>query len=184
MEVCVVADCAPVECYGFPVVTRPWRCCQECDYNVSRTECGAVPVGTRMVEVSLGDTTCQQDVFEYECDKQFIVDDDGAWFTCDPVQEEVTTGNLPSPRCGPLVDQVTYQTVARCQKRRLTNSEIPQDYDPDPYSCYDVDGPDTEAPTVASGSPTVDAVSSAPPIATPIATPLLVTFVMALCTLW
>jgi hypothetical protein len=129
------------------------------------------------VPVSLGDATCQQEVLEYECDKEFIVDDEGAWFTCDPVREEVTEslGNLAP--CGPLVDQVTYERVTRCQKRRLADAEIPQDYDTDPFSCYYVNGSTSQAP---GGSPTDDSISSATPIAPPTAMILTLVYMMAL----
>ena len=178
MEICAVADCAPVQCFGFPVVTRPQRCCQECDFGVNSTECAAVPVRTRRVPVQLGDTVCQEEVVEYECDKMFIVDDDGTWFGCDAIREQVnvSASDLPQRRCGPQVSQVTYETVARCNKRRLDNFEIPQDYEIDPYSCYYVN---TSSPT---SEPTVDAtgdvVGSAPPTSPPIATPLLLVSMM------
>lgn len=181
METCAVVDCRPVECYGFPMVMRPQRCCEECDFGVSNTECAAVPVRTRMVDVQLGESTCQEEVLEFECDKTYIVDNSGAWFQCDAVREQVnvSVNDLPQRRCGPQVSQVTYETVARCNKRRLSEFEIPQDYDPDPYSCYFVNtSSPTSEPTVSA---TVDVVGSALPTATPIGAPLLLVPMMALC---
>lgn len=147
-EVCTTIECAPVECYGYPMVTRPGKCCPECDFNVSATECGAVPVVTRSLYVSLGDNSCQRDVVERDCDKRHIVDSEGAWFMCEPVREEVMQSFEDVPGCANRISHVTYKTVARCEKRRLSYHEIPQDYDPDPHRCsYYVD------PQTAPGSP-------------------------------
>lgn len=138
-EVCTTIECTPPECYGFPVVTRPGRCCPECDFGVGPTECRAVPVTTKSLYVSVGDSSCQQDIVELDCDKHFVVEDDGeygAWFECEPVREEVTQSVKNLSGCADRISHVTYKTVTRCEKRRLNRWEIPQDYDPEPHSCY------------------------------------------------
>ena len=138
-EVCTTIECAPVECYGFPTVTKPGRCCPECDFGVGPTQCEAVPKTTRSLYVSMGDNSCRQDVVERECDKNFIFEDDreyGAWFGCEPIREEVTKSVADLPGCVDRISHVTYKTVTRCEKRRLSQEEIPMDYDPEPHGCY------------------------------------------------
>lgn len=147
-EVCTTIECTPVECYGFPMVTRSGKCCPECDFGISPTECGAVPVTRKSLYVAIGDNSCQQDVVERECDKHFIVEEDGeygAWFACEPVQEEVTQSVENLPGCVDRISHVTYKTVTGCKKRRLSRQEIPLDYDPEPHSCYYYVDPQTAA---------------------------------------
>lgn len=148
MEVCTTIECSPVECYGFPTITKPGKCCPECDFGVGPTQCRAVPKTTRSLYVSLGDNSCRQDVVEQECDKNIIYEDDGeygAWFECEPVREEVTQPVADLPGCVDRISHVTYKTVTHCEKRRLSQEEIPLDYDPEPHSCYFYVDPQTVA---------------------------------------
>ena len=139
-EICTAIDCAPLNCYDYPTLHRPGRCCPECDFNISASECGVIPVATTSVNVTvaLGDGSCQQSVVLYRCDKNFIVEDDGTWYMCDPMQGEVTrqVRDLPTPGCGPAVSQVTYETVTSCERRELSDYEILQDYEFYPFDCY------------------------------------------------
>lgn len=138
-KLCTTIECAPLQCYGYPTVHRSGKCCPECDFNVSKYDCGAVPVATKSLYVSLGDETCRRDVLEYACDKHYIIEDDGEWFACEPVREEVTQSFADVPGgggCGQRISHMTYKAVARCEKRRLSDVEIPQDYDPEPHRCH------------------------------------------------
>jgi hypothetical protein len=134
-EVCTMIQCSPPQCYGFPIVTRPGKCCPECDYGISATECGAVPVSIKSLYVSLGDSSCQRDVVLRGCNKNLFVEN-RAWFRCEPVREKVTQSVAELPGCEGQISHVTYTTVTRCEKRQLNYYEIPQDYDPEPHRCY------------------------------------------------
>ena len=76
----------------------------------------------------------------------------GTWYMCDPVQGEVTrqVQDLPTPGCGPAVSQVTYETVTSCERRELSDYEIPQDYEFYPYDCYYID---IESSSIANIAP-------------------------------
>lgn len=124
-ESCRNIECpsGPVECYGYPVVKKPGKCCPECGFNVSASECALVALGTHTVEVEggEGDSSCLQTVVEYGCDKERFFDTSigyyGDWVFCSAVQGQVTQSveDLPASGCALQVRNVTYETVVQCR---------------------------------------------------------------------
>ena len=132
-EVCTKMECPKKDCFGFPTIHKPNRCCPECDFSskVADTECAAVPVKRKSMYVALGDKSCQRDVVTYGCDKEYITDEEGAWFSCKPVMVNVTL-SFPDCHHGHMIGHVMYEEVRTCEKKRMELHEIPMDFDPSP----------------------------------------------------
>ena len=194
---CFTRACVNPQCYGYPMVSRPSSCCPECDFNVSATECGVVPLGTTYVEVPVegGGGVCRETVLSSGCDKSYVVEGED-WYSCDSVRENVTLSleELSSQPgkvgVGGCDSAVTYESVTRCDKRRLSSHEIPQDYDPNPDRCSFVveDGAivmTTGTTIEASGTKqegVTDFISSdAPPIAMPPVVSLIACAILLFC---
>ena len=137
--VCFATSCFVPQCFGHPMVKRPWTCCPQCDFNISATECGVVPLSTFQVKTPAAGG-CRQTVLNLGCDKSFVVEGED-WYRCEPVRENVTLspkelssqpGQAGVGGCG---STVTYERVTRCNKRRLSPQEIPRGYDPNPDRC-------------------------------------------------
>ena len=91
--ICAVSRCSipPTreDCFGFPVVTKPWECCSSCDFGKPETGCFVVPqvFSKRNITVSqsIGRNQCSAEVNDHTCDK-FGFRFRGKKFRCDPVQ--------------------------------------------------------------------------------------------------
>ena len=76
---------------------------------------------------------------EREYNKDFILESNGTWFACEPVLGEVTQPVDDLPGCTNRISHVTYRTVTRCEKRRLSKGETPN-FTPESTHCdYYVD---------------------------------------------
>ena len=122
-ERCTRIQCSKPECYGFPLVTRPRKCCPECDYGIAADECGPIPNRNQSLYVALGDErSCQEDVVLHGCDKDLLLKD-GKIFKCFPkerLRSHTFERNCP-------IRKVVYKDVRECTIREAKPYEIPQD---------------------------------------------------------
>lgn len=135
--VCRKTKCnSHMECYGYPVVKKPGKCCPECDFGIGKNECGAIPVETKSLYVSFGDDkSCQRNVSVHYCNKLYITDGNG-WHMCRAVEgKRKVNMNAEGSKCRGKVSEVTYTDTVECVKEILDYRNIPQDYDPEPHSC-------------------------------------------------
>ena len=128
-ELCTNITCPSISCYGYPNVTRPHNCCPECDFGIARNECGVIPVSKNSLYIALGDDSSQQEVVMYDCDKQFVWRNE-KWHICTSKKKikSVQMKDSQSP-----IRQVVYKDVKECSLREAKLSEIPADYDPNPF---------------------------------------------------
>ena len=119
---CAVIDCGPspteAECLGYPVVTKPNRCCAECDFGVPDDTCQVVPQvslpgGVRdeiQITATRGHQSCSNLITPSTCDKATFRSGDKK-FRCEPVEGKKTVSfdqNCP-------ISKATYTDVTRCR---------------------------------------------------------------------
>lgn len=122
-ELCTRIQCPKLECYGFPVVTRPRRCCPECDFGIAADQCGPIPIRNQSLYVALGDQqSCRADVVLHGCDKDLLLKD-GKIFKC--VSKERLQSHTFERNCP--IRKVVYRDVRECRIREAKPYEIPQD---------------------------------------------------------
>ena len=120
--ICAVIDCGPTptqaECLGYPVVTKPNRCCAECDFGVPDDECHLVPRvslgGTRTQEIQItatqGRQSCDGLITPNTCDKSAFRSGDKR-FRCDPVEgDSMIIFDQTCP-----ISKATYNDVISCK---------------------------------------------------------------------
>lgn len=137
-ESCTTIECDErKECYGYPLVKKQGQCCEECDFGISKDDCGVMPEGTKSLYAALGDQSCQRDVVLHRCDKRFMFDrNEKKWYWCVPVMSVKSVSfkdNEVDCRAG--VKNVTYEDITACYKKEMSQSMIPQDYDPGVNDC-------------------------------------------------
>ncbi len=89
--ICAIIDCFGLtedDCFGRPVITRPWECCPSCDFGTRSDTCTVVPVpktagGVRNITVSDGYTSCSKKVFQHTCNVRGFRKN-GKTFVCRP----------------------------------------------------------------------------------------------------
>lgn len=128
-ELCTNITCPSISCYGYPNVTRPHNCCPECDFGIARNECGVIPVSKKSLYVALGDDGSQQEVAMHDCDKQFVWRNE-KWHICTP-KKKITSVQMKDSQSP--IRRVVYKDVKECSLREAKLSEIPADYDPNPF---------------------------------------------------
>ena len=131
-------ECGHLECYGYPSVRKPGKCCPECDFGIAKNECGIIPVRMEFLNTAYeGSVNCQQKVRKHGCDKTYIISEDGQWYKCVAIKADREVHlDTECSKCKNEERKVTYKDTVSCEKKRIVNNwEIPQDYDPDPTSC-------------------------------------------------
>ena len=132
-----IEECDHLECYGYPTVRKPGKCCPECDFGIAKNECGIIPVGMELLNLSVkGKNGCQQKVRKHGCDKMYIISEDGEWYKCVAINGIRKVHKNVGSLCNNEVNRMTYQDIVSCEKKIIENVwEIPMDYDPEPTSC-------------------------------------------------
>lgn len=131
---CTRIECSEPDCHGYPIIHEQGKCCCECDYGIAADVCGVVPDGVKSLYLALGDSSCQEDVLFHHCDKG-IFTEGRDWYECIIGTAKVTKELSETCRFDTYISHVTYEDVTTCEKRKLGTQEIPQDFDPNPYSC-------------------------------------------------
>lgn len=114
-----------LECFGFPTITRPGKCCAECNFGVSPDDCDVVPVKYRWIQY-LGFYK-KQSAFKrllyHGCNKD-IVEVGNKLYKCQP---QIGLASVASSTgCESL--EGSYHDVVHCVKVELKDDEIPADY--------------------------------------------------------
>ena len=130
-ERCSEIPCDTPECFGFPLMTRNYSCCPECDFGIGDDECGPIPVRKQGLYVALGDESCHSEVVIHECDKTFVYKN-GQIMKCEPGRRRNMAHRLGG-ECP--IRRVVYTDVRDCHLRVPSRHEIPQD---------DIFGPDLD----------------------------------------
>ena len=120
---CAAIDCGPppteAECLGYPVVTKPNKCCAECDFGVPDDTCQLVPQvslragGTQEIQITAtrGRQSCSSLVISQTCDKAAFRSAGGKRFRCEPVEgKKMVTFDPSCP-----ISRATYTDVTRCR---------------------------------------------------------------------
>ena len=98
-------------CRGYPVVTKPNKCCAECDFGVPDDTCQLVPLSQDIqIVATQGRVACGDSIIPNRCDKSKLRSGDKK-FRCEPVEgSNVATVAQPC-----LINQVTYTDVVSCR---------------------------------------------------------------------
>ena len=132
---CITTQCpSEIDCYGYPTIHKPGRCCPECDYGLSDDECGLIPHRTELLNLTLGYASCEDEILFHRCNTNYIIEGSD-WFVCQLNMSRVMKKLSHKCRFNTYISHVTYEDITTCGKRLLQPHEFPQDYDSDPYSC-------------------------------------------------
>ena len=128
---CFRTDCNKnLDCFGYPKMRRPGKCCEECDFGASNDACSLIPVSYEAYRGSGAGRTCSK-VVKHDCNKLFI-NAGGNMYRC-----SARTGFSKvkdSPGCSG--EEGWYMDNTQCQQEKITNFRfMPVDYDPNP-TCY------------------------------------------------
>jgi len=88
-----------------------------------------IPVSKKSLYVALGDDSSQQEVVMHDCDKQFVWWNE-KWHICGP-KMKITSVQMKAAQSS--IRRVVYKDVKECSLREAKLSEIPADYDPNPF---------------------------------------------------
>jgi len=118
-----------LDCYGYPKVKRPGKCCEECDFGDSEDACSLIPVRYEPYKYDTS-VSCSK-VVKHDCDKLFVYSE-GKYYRClgNPGYSKASN----SPGCEE--EEGWYGDITECQQKEVTDfSFMPADYDPNP-TCY------------------------------------------------
>ncbi len=116
---CTEITCPHLDCFGFPTVATPGKCCPECDFGASKHNCSVVPVKIKSLYVSLGDKSCQSDIIIHGCNQRFGVEENGRLFCCVPSEIHHTHKLDREMREYTSLDNVGYMDIGKCTKRNF-----------------------------------------------------------------
>ena len=130
-KMCTQETCHPMECFGYPTVKRPGKCCEECDFGAREDECMAVPVGWKEISSLRRDKkqNCSR-FLEHGCNKKYVWSQ-LEWYMCEPMEELVSLKAVPG--CEDVPFDIYLHDIVKCIKRLAdVQYDIPADYTPDP----------------------------------------------------
>ena len=119
--ICAIIDCFALskeDCFGRPVITRPWECCPSCDFGTPDDRCSAVPIpksfgGLSNITVSNGFRSCSREVILHTCTPRAFRSR-GKKFRCEPRESKRPVKfEKGCPLCVGF-----YQDVVRCKAVR------------------------------------------------------------------
>ncbi len=123
-KMCFTETCKTLDCFGYPTIKKPGKCCEECDFGVAHNECSLIPVGMRSISLGEGQTstTCKQ-VQVYGCNTNTLWDN--RWYRC------VERSGMSSISTNEGCEDVTgkYQDVMSCDRQEIPDDELPLDTD-------------------------------------------------------
>ena len=126
---CFKKICSTLNCYGYPKVKQPGKCCKECDFGAAKNECKLIPVALKNVSMGSDDNTDCKQVLEHDCNRSFIRR--GAkWYGC--IAEEGMSKLSENAGCEGVDGR--YEDKIGCHQE-TTPAVLPQDYEADPASC-------------------------------------------------
>ena len=132
---CYRTQCASeLDCYGYPKVRRSGKCCEECDFGVSDSACGLIPVSSIRHNGTDTRGTCSK-VVVHGCNKHYIFIDkldftytDDKWYEC--INQPGYSRARDSPGCGHMRGK--YRDTTSCVQREIDSRDMPMDYDSNP----------------------------------------------------
>jgi len=128
---CYLKECPEnLDCYGYPKVIRPGKCCEECDFGDSELACSLIPVSSKRHNGKDTRGSCKR-VVMHDCNRRYVYAD-GKWYSC--TSHAGYTGVRDSPGCRHMRGR--YRDNVSCRQHEIKDSRsIPSDYDPYPQ-CY------------------------------------------------
>ena len=129
-EECFEETCPEnLDCFGYPKMKRPGKCCEECDFGAAKNECKLIPV--RRKNFTLGDgsdssTMCQ--VVLHDCYKPMVWNQD-KWQVCRAKPGQATVGE--NTGCSGV--EGSYADIVSCLQTEEGENPI-MDYDDDDMS--------------------------------------------------
>lgn len=127
---CTKIECPVLNCFGYPQLTKPGKCCPECDFGVSEHNCSIVPAKVRSLYVSLGERSCQSNIILHGCNLKYGLEEDGEAFKCLPNETVVSFNTSAECMRYAGVHQIQFSDVFECTKVRIKDTRsngFPQD---------------------------------------------------------
>jgi len=117
-KLCYREQCNETECFGYPVIKPPGKCCKVCDFSTSATACNVVPVEWKNPSLRLDALQTCTRILVHGCDKQFL-NLFHRRYKCKPALGLVSLAS--SPGCAHL--NFEYYDVVRCDRIEVKGNQ-------------------------------------------------------------